>query len=107
MKREEGGGPAWGLERRESLPERWPRDERGEPEEPVFLCRCTNLDMSDKLRINMLEAYGIPCLWRDPGNGSFGRVILGISGQGTEIFVPKSFYNDAVELCKEENNEEL
>lgn len=97
----------WSFGKRDRLPQRWPRNEAGEPEEPVLLCTCDNLDMSDRLLVNMLEAYGVPCLCIDPGNGSFGRVILGISGQGTDIYVPKSLYDDAKELCKEENNEEL
>lgn len=107
--KEKNGGPAWGLAHRRDrgLPERWPKDAQGEPEEPVFLCKCSNLDMSDKLLINMLEAYGVPCLCIDAGDGGFGRVVMGMSGQGTEIYVPKSLYNDATELCKEENNEEL
>lgn len=97
----------WGWESYKDLPERWPKDGSGEPEEPVFLCNCRNFGMADALRVNMLEGYGIPCLKIYPGNGSFGRVILGFSGQGTDIFVPKSLYKDAVELCKEENYEEL
>ena len=97
----------WGRGDRDRLPERWPTDSRGEPEEPVLLCHCSSLDMSDQMRINMLEAYGIPCLCLYPGNGSFGRVVLGMSGQGTEIYVPKSLYEDATELCKEENNEDI
>ena len=56
----------------------------------------------------MLEAYGIPCLRRYPGDGSFGRLILGISGQGVDILVPKSLYNDAKVLIEGEmNHEEL
>ena len=97
----------WGRASEDNLPERWPKDEHGEPEEPVFLCNCRNLNMADQFRINMLEGYGIPCLKIFPGNGSFGRLILGFSGQGTDLYVPKSLYEDAIELCKEENNEEL
>ena len=63
--------------------------------------------MGDELKINMLEAYSIPCLRMYPGDGGFGRVVLGMSGQGTDIYVPKSLLEDAIELCKEENNEEL
>ena len=98
---------SWGRASENSLPERWPKDEHGEPEEPVFLCNCRNLNMADQFRISMLEGYGIPCLKNFPGNGSFGRLILGFSGQGTDLYVPKSLYEDAIELCKEENNEEL
>ena len=41
------------------------------------------------------------------GNGNLGRVYLGISGYGVDIYVPKSLLNDAKQLCEEENNEEL
>ena len=81
------------------LYERWPKDENGEPEEPVLLGTAVNLNLFDELVVNMLEAYGIPCLCRYPGNGSFGKLILGISGEGTEIYVPKSMLEDAAALC--------
>ena len=80
------------------LLERWPKDERGEPEEPVLLTTAINLNLFDEMTINMLEAYGIPCLKRYLGDGSFGKVVLGMSGQGTEIFVPKSMLEDAAAL---------
>ena len=98
----------WGSSPIGDLSGRWPRDPSGEPEEPVFLCCRKNIDLSDELLVNMLEAYGIPCLRRYPGDGSFGKLILGISGQGVDILVPKSLYNDAKELCEGEmNHEEL
>lgn len=97
----------WGRALLGELLARWPKDENGEPERPAFLCNCDNIDMSDVLRVNMLEAYSIPCLRVYPGDGSFGRVVLGMSGQGTDIYVPESLLEDATELCKEENNEEL
>ena len=100
--------PEWGRGSLGDLSQRWPRDPSDQPEEPVFLCTCKNIDLSDELLVNMLEAYGIPCLRRYPGDGSFGKLILGISGQGVDIFVPKSLYNDAKELCEGEmNHEEL
>ena len=80
------------------LLERWPKDASGEPEEPVLLTTAINLNLFDEMTINMLEAYGIPCLRRYPGDGSFGKVVLGMSGQGTEIFVPKSMLEDAAAL---------
>lgn len=80
------------------LLERWPKDERGEPEEPVLLTTAINLNLFDEMTINMLEAYGIPCLKRYPGDGSFGKVVLGMSGQGTEIYVPRSMLEDAAAL---------
>jgi hypothetical protein len=94
MKNKEG----WGRLIRGDLYERWPKDENGEPEEPVFLGTAVNLNYFDELTINMLEAYGIPCLKRYPGDGSFGKVVLGMSGQGTEIYVPRSMLEDAAAL---------
>ena len=79
--------------------ERWPKDENGEPEEPVFLGTAVNINLFDELTVNMLEAYGIPCIKRYPGNGSFGKLIMGMSGEGTEIYVPKSMLEDAAALC--------
>lgn len=95
MKNKEG----WGRLIRGDLYERWPKDENGEPEEPVFLGTAVNLNYFDELTINMLEAYGIPCLRQYPGDGTFGKIILGMSGQGTEIYVPKSMVEDAANLC--------
>ena len=97
----------WGSSDGGRLTDRWPKDEQGKPETPVFLCNCSNTDMGDELRINMLEAYGIPCLRVYPGDGSFGKVVLGMSGLGTDIYVPQSMHSDAIALCEEENNEEL
>lgn len=97
----------WGKAMNKALTERWPKDENGELEKPEFLCRCISNDMTDMIRVNMLEAYGIPCLTVYPGDGSFGKVVLGMSGHGVDIYVPQSLYSDAKALCKEENNEEL
>lgn len=97
----------WGRAMDKNLVERWPKNENGELEKPQFLCRCISNDMTDMIRVNMLEAYCIPCLSLYPGDGSFGKVILGMSGSGVDIYVPQSMYSDAIALCKEENNEEL
>ena len=48
----------------------------------------------------MLEAYGIPCLKIYPGDGSFGKLILGMSVQGVDIYVPQSLLEDARALCE-------
>ena len=47
-------GAEWGRTPVGSLSERWPRDASGNPEEPVFLCSCKNMDLSDELLVNML-----------------------------------------------------
>ena len=100
-------GLSWEKNRGGELLEAWPRDSAGELEEPALLCSCKCLDMSDQLRINMLQAYGIPCLCKDRGDGNFGRVIMGISGEGVDLYVPKSMLDDAKALCEEVNDEDL
>ena len=97
----------WGEFMDGALLELWPRTVSDEPEEPAFLCTRSSTDFSDKLLVNMLQAYGIPSLCMERGNGNLGRVYLGISGYGVDIYVPKSLLNDAKQLCEEENNEEL
>ena len=92
---------SWGKSVPGELYQRWPKDENGQPEEPVLLATLANNDMFDEMTVNMLEAFGIPCLKVYPGYGSFGKVILGMSGEGTEIYVPKSLHEDALALCTE------
>ncbi len=100
----------WGRALRGDLLKRWPRDEEGQLEPPVYLCHCTGLDMDDALLISRMESYGIPCLRQYPNNGEFGKLILGVSGTGVDIFVPASVWADACELLRQpgetEKNEE-
>ena len=96
----------WGKSVPSELLERWPKLTSGEPEKAVFLCNCKAVDLSDELKINMLEAYGIPCLRDHPGNGSFGKVVLGMSGHGTDIYVPESRLEEALALCTAEPDEQ-
>ena len=97
----------WGRAELGGLTERWPKDADGKPVPAKLLCHRVCVDLSDQLLVNMLEAYGIPCLSVDPGDGSFARVVMGMSGQGVDIYVPENLYDDAAALSKEENNEEL
>ena len=93
--------PEWGRYIPGELLERWPRDESGEFEPPVYLCHCEPLGMAEALTVSRMESYGIPCMKQYPENGDFGRLIIGVSGTGTDIFVPASLWADACELLKE------
>ena len=77
---------------------KWPKNNDGENEPAAFLCHLSCNDMADDLLVNMLDAYGIPCIRKYPGDGSFGRVVIGMSGTGSDIYVPQSMLNDAFEL---------
>lgn len=90
----------WGRRITGKLYERWPKSESGEPVEPVFLTHVQCLDINDEMLVNLLEAYGIPCLRQYPNDGDFGRLILGTSGTGVEIYVPKTMYEDAFNLTE-------
>ncbi|NCB74165.1 MAG: hypothetical protein EOM51_05405 [Clostridia bacterium] len=83
---------------------KWPKKD-GQPEEPVFLKHCTSVDMEDEMLINMLAAYDIPAVRIFPSNGSFGKVVLGMSGEGANIFVPVSKYAEAAALLEESPDE--
>ena len=97
----------WGEYLDSALLEQWPRTDDGEAEKAVYLCSRTSSDLSDRILVNMLSAYGIPCLVMERGNGNLGRLYLGISGFGTDIYVPESLLHHAKQLCEEENHEEL
>ena len=99
----------WGRRITGELYKRWPRDEKNELVEPVFLTHCMNLDMQDEMIVNLLDAYGIPCVRKYPNDGDFGRLVLGVSGTGVDIFVPITMYEDATALTEgsAEYDEEL
>ncbi len=101
MDEEKRPAPNWGKYVTGELYERWPKDDDGEPDAPVYLCHCTGLDMDDGLLVSRMESYGIPVLRQFPNNGDFGRLILGLSGPGVDLFVPASLWADACELLKE------
>jgi hypothetical protein len=83
------------------LQDKWPRDGSGDFEEAAFLKHCTSVDLADEMLANMLDAYGVPCVRRYPGDGGLGRVMLGMSGMGTDLFVPKSMLETAKNCAKE------
>ena len=98
---------AIGLFRKEnaSSVDKWPKDNLGNSERAVFLCHLSSNDMADELLVNLLDAFGIPAVRQYPGDGDFGKVILGMSGYGTDLYVPESMYEDALNLYN--NREEV
>lgn len=89
------------------LLKRWPSKENGEPVEPAYLVHCRSNDMEDIMVVTMLEAYGIPALRVYPGDGSFGAVVLGMSGTGADIYVPETLADDARALMEADIDDEL
>ena len=50
MDEQNKASPTWGRYIPGELLERWPRDEEGNPEPPVYLCHCEPLGMAEQLR---------------------------------------------------------
>ena len=80
---------SWGRREYGKTFDAWPRDEAGETVEPAFLIHCGPLDLEAEMIQSMLKSYGIPSLRCLPGDGAFGELILGISGNGADIFVDR------------------
>ena len=105
MNEEPKASVQWGRQMPGELIARWPRDEAGELEAPVYLCHCKPVDMEEALTVARMESYGIPCLRQYPNNGDLGRLIIGVSGPGVDIYVPASLWADACELLREPTEE--
>ena len=101
---QEDARPSWYLSLPGQVYKMWPK-QGGEPEEPAFLKHCTSVDMEDEMLINMLTAYNIPAVKLYPGSGSFGKVVLGMSGEGANIYVPVSMLDDAAALIGGNEND--
>ena len=89
------------------LYKQWPHDRNGEPVPPKFLTHCTSRDAGDVMLVNFLQSYGIPAAVLHPGDGSFGKVVLGISGTGSSIYVPETMYEQAKDLMEAKPDDDL
>jgi hypothetical protein len=85
---------------------KWPLGPDGAPEEAAFLVHTADFGGGGDMTESMLRAFGIPVIGRFPGDGSFGRVVLGFSGYGRELYVPKSRLELAQELLRAPGAEE-
>ena len=90
-------GPTWARSLPGEIYKIWPK-KNGEAEPPAFLQHCSTINMEDELLINMLTGYGIPSIRLYPQNGSFGKVVLGMSADGADIYVPESMLDEAISL---------
>ena len=83
----------WGLAKKEKL--EWPKCDDGQSVTPAFLTHIGGGPLDMELTLNLLEAYGIPYVGDYPCNGSFGKLILGHSPHGMEVYVPETLLEDA------------
>lgn len=93
---------SWGRHEYGKAYEAWPRTADGQTEPPAFLIHCSPLDLEADMIQSLLESYHIPSIRRLPGDGAFGQVILGMSGNGIELYVPQSMLDEARALLEGE-----
>lgn len=96
----------WGKTPHDTLA-RWPKQENGEPEAPAFLARVSEADGEAEMLCAMLRSYDIPTLRNYEGEGTLGKVVLGMSGSGVSLYVPASLLEDAQALITPIDEEEL
>ncbi len=100
------GKGKWGRKSTGQLLKNWPRMPDGSLEPPVYLCHSAGDHYADVITINMLEAYGIPCVRINSNDGDFGEIILGVSVTGADLYVPASMHEDAETLLKGEQKDD-
>ena len=88
------------------LTDRWPRDGEGELVPAAWLARCTQLDMGDAILTGLLDSCGIPWYRRFPHYGGFGNLVLGMSAEGVDIFVPETMQEEAKNILEGESEDE-
>lgn len=83
-----------------SLLDRWPKGSDGQPEDPVVLTRTADFESYRGIVESRLAAAGIPVIYKYPEGGGMGKVVLGFSGYGVYLFVPKSRLREAKRLLE-------
>lgn len=83
----------WGFSKDDAPP--WPNNAEGDPIPPAFLIHLSEVDLEGQIVTSMLNAAGIPVVAQFPLGGEFGRIIMGMSGTGRELYVPETMLEDA------------
>ena len=96
----------WGKDAND-LPERWPRQPDGAPEQGAFLTHRMEWNCEVELLTRMLRDYGVPVLTERGNYGSLGKVVMGFSGEGVDLYVPASMLEDARNLLEPVKDTEL
>ena len=89
----------WGKTENDLL-QRWPKSADGTPEEPALLTVAMDTNAETDMLCAMLRSYDIPVLRKYEGEGSFGKIVLGMPGSGTWLYVPSSMLEDAKNLIR-------
>ena len=96
----------WGRDLPGDLAEKWPKDENGYFVPAAWLTNCSQIDMGDAILTGVLDSCGIPFYKRFPHYGGFGNLMLGMSAEGVDIFVPETMLEEAKNILKGESEDE-
>ncbi|MDR0917505.1 MAG: DUF2007 domain-containing protein [Oscillospiraceae bacterium] len=78
----------------------------GQPDRAVFLTHVGGGGMEAEITVSRLRSFGIPAILKTPGEGLAGKVILGRSGFGDDVYVPESQLADALALISDDDFDE-
>ena len=81
-----------------ALLENWPKHADGTPEQKALLCTETDVPGNMAIFCSMLESFGVPFFTRRMGAAEYMNLLVGRSGTGAEVYVPKSRLEEAREL---------
>ena len=96
--------PVWKKDSTEDTP--WPKTADGQPERAVFLATVSDVGVDAELVISMLRAFGVPVVRQFEHGGQLGKVILGFSGYGEDLYVPESMLDLARELLAPQQDDQ-
>ena len=96
----------WGRDLPGDLAEKWPKDENGDFVPAAWLTNCSQIDMGAAILNGVLDSCGIPFYKRFPHYGGFGNLMLGMSAEGVDIFVPETMLEEAKNILKGESEDE-
>ena len=102
----EGQKLDWSRDLPGKMATKWPRTEDGDYVGAAYLTSCSQLDMSDAIITGMLDSFEIPYVKRYPHYGGFGNMMLGVSAEGVDIFVPETMLEDAKNILEGESEDE-
>lgn len=82
------------------------QEQEATAEEETALLMTANNDIQANIVESLLKAYGIPLSRKYKGNDTFGKIILGLTVNGIDLYVPKSALEEAMGIIENELPEE-
>ena len=88
------------------LAERWPKDGQGAYVPGGQADRLLAAGHGEAIINSLLDSCGIPHFTRYPHYGGFGNLMLGVSAEGVDVYVPETMLEDAKNIIEGESEDE-